>query len=80
MFFQCFKLDIFSVSYQQAVVVEHWDFPNTEISSLKMLLWSKNLAEHWDLPNTGIFYSKDIASAFVAISIVVLILTLELRL
>jgi hypothetical protein len=36
--FQCFKLDIFSISYQQAGVVEHWDFPNTEISSLKMSL------------------------------------------
>jgi hypothetical protein len=38
LFFQCFKLDIFSISYQQAVVVEHRDFPNTEISSLKMSL------------------------------------------
>jgi hypothetical protein len=38
LFFQCFKLDIFSISYQQAVVVEHWYFPNTEISSLKMSL------------------------------------------
>jgi hypothetical protein len=26
MFFQCLKVDIFSISYQQAVVVEHWDF------------------------------------------------------
>jgi hypothetical protein len=36
--FQCFKLYIFSISYQQAVVVKHWDFPNTEISCLKMML------------------------------------------
>jgi hypothetical protein len=36
--FRFFKLDIFSISYQQAVVVEHRDFPNTEISSLKMSL------------------------------------------
>jgi hypothetical protein len=24
----------------------------------------KNVAEHWDLPNTGIFFSKDVASAY----------------
>jgi hypothetical protein len=28
----------YTISYQQAVVVEHWDFPNTEISRLKMSL------------------------------------------
>jgi hypothetical protein len=32
--------------------------------NLAKFLLSKNLADHWDLPNTGIFYAKDVASAF----------------
>jgi hypothetical protein len=46
---------VFSISYQQAVVVEHWDFQSKDVASASRTL---GFSKHWD------FQSKDVASVY----------------
>jgi hypothetical protein len=78
LFYQRFRLNISSISHQQAVA-ELLDLPNTKIfqsedvaSGVKSgrtrtfyffyISHQQAVAEHLDLPNTEIFQSKDVAS------------------